>query len=118
MGNLGFLFSNEDKQIIIFTYSKKFEGNIILGSRGTLKLEKTRFLFLSKGLKLENFIILDDFKYKFSKINIFNQRIVDFNDFVFYFKPKEYKELKYLFQIENFSDENLIKLTLEIYDYF
>jgi len=120
MGNLGFLFRVDvKKQIVVFTFSNKFDGNIIIGDKNLfLKNIQTNYYYLSKNLKLENYKILDDFKYRYSKIKVFNQRIVDFEDFVFYLKPKEYKILKFLFELENFSEDNLIKNTLEIYDYF
>ena len=117
MGNLGFLFTFKNQQIVIFTLSNKFEGNIILGFEN-IKIKKCKFYFLSKELSLENFLILDDFNFKHSKIKVFNQRIVDFEDFVFFVKPKEYKELMNLLILEFLDDEILIKNTIDLYSYF
>ncbi len=121
MGNLGFLFNIGKEKIVVFTKSKKFKGNIILGFENHFKKDKCEFLFLSKNLKLEKFLLFENVSFRYGKIKVNNLKMVDFKDFLFYVKPYDFKLLKTLFFFDEIPinlNEILIKKVLEIYEVF
>lgn len=100
MGNLGFLFKidfennfTNKNYVVIFTKSSKFEGNIILGFETFFRKMDSDFYFLNSKLDLIEFIIVEDTKFIYSKITVYQHIQLDFEDFLFRFDPKRYKKL-------------------------
>lgn len=100
MGNLGFLFKVEfendftDKNyVVIFTKSSKFQGNIILGFESSFKKMGCDFYYLDSKFDLIDFVIIEDTKFMYSKISVYQHIQLDFQDFLFRFDPKRYKKL-------------------------
>jgi len=142
-GNLGFFFKIGEKNLIIITKSNKFRGNIILGFENFLNFENKSkknldfdFFNLSNDLKLDRLSNFNE-KFKYAKIKVNDEKMVDFNDFLFYFTPKDYLPLRNLFLFEdefdldrnfdnlnsnpkniNFLESKIISKVVEIHNFF
>lgn len=127
MGNLGFLFKIEcansftkKDYIVVFTKSGKFQGNIILGFDSSFKKENCDFYYVDSDLNFVDFVVLEDTRFMYSKISVYQHIQLDFSDFLFRFDPKRYKKLyDNLHIIETLdSKQDLIERVNDIIKYF
>ena len=118
MGNIGLIFNLKDYDLVIFVKKNNFKDNIVIGTK-SFKKEKSKFKYLSKNLKLYNFLVLENSKFKSAKIALYNKKVIDFEFLTFWFGTKDYKKLRQLFETkDNISTNDIITKVIEIYKYF
>ena len=75
---------------VVFVNCPKLRGDVVLGV-DYLKIDSTKFFVLDKFNDLEEFLVFDENRVKFGKIAVAQNKIVSFEDFVFWFGGNEYK---------------------------
>lgn len=120
MSKLGLLFSIEssENQFLVFVEDEKLKNDIIVGPKKLSYLENIKVFFLSKGLKLEEYSIINPSSIQQAQIHLSKETILDYEFNTFWFNAREYRELRQLFFIEEFSEKILISKVVDILNYF
>lgn len=110
----------EKKYIVIFVEKKSLKGNFIIYSQ-KFDINNASFFYLSKGLDLSDFYVLENSNFLIGRICTNDKTIVDFENLTFWFSPKDFKSLKFLLNINDFKislEDEIKKRVLEVFDLF
>ncbi len=115
MGYLGILFkleffNNDNKfllnnielkeNIVIFIERPDLNYNLVLGTSSFFKEDKCSFFYLDKFSDLKPFLVFDKSIFRYGKISLGENTIVDYDCFTFWFNVKSYTKLREFFLIE------------------
>lgn len=114
---IGFVFNYSDRKVLVFVEGIKTRFDCVVGFENFLpKLDKT-FLF-SNDLGLTDFKLKSSLPY--GRISLGEIQIVDSRDNIFWFNPKNYKEVKQILTIEenkNLENEIVVRCA-DLYKFF
>jgi len=118
MGYLGFVFDLtylEDKSLllkeieldkdflIIFIEKKDLKKNHIISFQSKFDKENSNLVFMDQDLNFKNFVLLEETNYRFGKISLNSNQVVDFEDNTFWFSIERYKEIHRLLIINDLN---------------
>lgn len=118
MAYLGFLLNYNSEKKIILIEKPKLKNNIIIGTISKINIYNLNFLYLTKKLEVKNFLVFKDSRFMYGKISLSQKTCVNYEDLTIWFSSKKFKELRQLFDEKIKSETELIKRTLDIYNYF
>ena len=107
----------DKKFLVVFVEKQDIKGDIIVGVH-QFKQELCEFVYLSKDLKLHQHIALDSANFKFGKISLGENKVLDFEFLTFWFGIKEYKELWDLLLLNKKNVDSLSHLVVKLLTYF
>lgn len=134
MGKLGFIFNIADKRNMIFLNDKVLEKSkvvvfiekenirrdYIVGLDQFFNEDECEFLYLSKDLSLNSFLVFNKSKFIYGKVSLYEKTEVDFEGVTFWFHITKYKMLwDFLtLDIEKNIDEEISKRVVKISEFF
>lgn len=127
MGYLGLLFNSEnlsfnDKDyFVVFIEKENFDYNVIVGSEPFFKPEECNFFYLDKFYDLKDFLVFEKSKFRYGKISLSKETMVDYEGFTFWFNVNSYRKLKEYFTIDEINtnfDSVLSEKIKNILNYF
>jgi len=120
MAKLGFLFeiNSSKEQFLVFVNHEKTKNDTIVGASRINILENLRVYFLTKTLELKNYSIINWSFIRRAKFHVSKNTVLDYEYNTFWFNSIEYRELRQLFEIEEFSKKIIISKVIDIVEYF